>query len=322
MSPRVTIANTAGVIAAVGLAIAVAAYRDPSQPTRAAPAPDPTVDIVSLPDGRRALRDATGALVELRPYHRIVSASILADRVLHELAEPQRVVAVTTYSRAGSPWAYQQADKPALAGLGDLEAVLALRPDLVVTNGIGDTGRIARLRERGIAVFDLGEMRGAASLLRDIHIVAHLLGHPERGVRYATAWQRRFDAVDAALGNRPRRRAMFLTAYAGRIFGGTRGTSYADVLAAAGLVDAAAAEYTGWPQYSSEELLRIDPDLIVTKTGTPGELCRIPGLERLKACRTPGAFIEVDGDLIEDAGPAMLDAAEEIFAAAYPGVRD
>lgn len=321
MSARVAIANTAGVIVAVGLALAAAAYRTPAPRTEAAPTPDAPVEIVSLSDGRRALRDATGTLVELRPYQHIMSASILTDRLLHELAEPQRVVGVTTFNRAGSPWAYQQADKPALAGLDDLEAVLALRPDLVVTNGIGDTARIARLRERGIAVFDLGEMRGAASLIGDIHAVAYLLGHPERGVRYATAWQRRFDAVDAALGDRPRRRAMFLTAYAGRIFGGTRGTSYGDVLAAAGVVDAAAADYTGWPQYSSEELLRIDPDLIVTKARTPGELCRMPGLERLKACRTPGAFIEVDGDLIEDAGPAMLDAAEAIFAAAYPDVQ-
>lgn len=318
MTLRVSIINGAAVIVAIGLALAAVSYQVPPAGPSAAPTPTASVTIVTLPGGRRALRDATGTLVELRPYRRILSASMLTDCLLHELAEPQRIVGVTTYYREQSPWAYQLTDKPALAGIGDLETVLALHPDLVLTNSVGDAARIARLRERGIAVFDLGEMHGVTSLLADIHLVAHLLGHPERGARFATAWQRRFEAVDAALGNRTRRRAMFLTVYAGRIFGGTRGTSYGDVLAAAGLDDVAAADYSGWPQYSSEDLLRLDPDLIVTKAGTPGELCRMPGLDRMKACRTPGAFIEVDGGVIEDAGPAMLDAAEQIFAAAYP----
>lgn len=318
MSSRVSLANGAAVLVAIGLALVAAGYRAPAPPLRARSLPAASVDVVELPGGKRALRDATGHLVELKRYRRILAASLVADRLLHALAEPDRVAGVTTHGRARSPWAYQQADKPALSGIDDVEAVVALAPDLVVASSLSNPAKVARLREHGIEVFDLGPMRGASWLVQDIHEVAHLLGHPERGHRLAAAWQRRFAAVADALDNRPRKRAVFLTTYGGTVFGGTRGTSYGDVLVAAGLVDAAASAYEGWPQYSAEQLLRLDPDVVVTKPGMGHALCRMAGLDALRVCQHPAGFIEIEAGLLDDPGLGMLDAAEQVFAAAYP----
>jgi iron complex transport system substrate-binding protein len=318
VSSRIAAANAAGVIAALGLAVFAAAHGAPRAAIRPHSVLAASLDLVDLPGGRHGLRDATGQIIELAPYHRLVAASTVADRLLHELAEPDRLVGVTSYGRAQSPWAYQLADKPTLASIDDVEAVLSLRPDLVVLNSYGQLNKVTRLRERGIAVFDLGEMRGAELLVRDIRIVAQLIGHPERGERLVTSWQRRFAAIAGALGDRSRKRALYLSTYGGKLFGGTRGSSYGDVLQAAGLVDAAAAAYLGWPQYEPEQLLRLDPEVIVTKPGMAIELCRVPGLDQLRACRTAGAFVEVDGGLLDDPGLSMLDTAEQIFAAAYP----
>lgn len=316
MISRLGALNGLGVVAALGVAV-IAASRG-AQPTRIArPSAVASLDIVAMPDGRRGLRDATGYLVAIEPYRRVLAASTVADRLLHELVEPDRVVGVTAYGRAQSPWAYQLADKPVLAGVEDVEAVLSLAPDLVILNSYGQLGKVTRLRERGIEVFDLGDMRGAEMVVRDIHIVATLLGHPERGQRLAAAWQRRFAAVDDALAA-PRKRAIYVATYGGKLFGGTRGTSYGDVLVAAGLIDVAAVAYDGWPQYDAEQLLHLDPALVVTKPGMGAELCRVPGLDRLRSCREPGGFVEVEGALLDDPGLPMLDAAEQIFAAAYP----
>lgn len=321
MISRSSLVNCAGLVAALGLALIAASHG--ARPVVISARPDATasVEVIELTGGRRGLRDATGQVVELQAYRRILAASTIADRLLHELAEPDRVVGVTAYGRAQSPWAYQQADKPVLPGTDDVEAVLSLAPDLVLLNSHGQTGKVARLRERGIEVFDLGETRGADMLIHDVHVVATLLGHPERGDRLASSWQRRFRAVAGALGNRARKRAMYLSTYGGKVFGGTRGSSYGDILAAAGLMDVAAASYEGWPQYDAEQLLRLDPDLVVTKPGMAAELCRIPGLDQLRVCRTPGSSVEVESAVIDDPGLSMLDAAEQIFAVAYPDTR-
>jgi iron complex transport system substrate-binding protein len=318
---RLALVNALGVAAALGLALVAAAHGTRPELPVAPAAAMASLDVIELPGGRRGLRDATGYAVELKPYRRVLAASTIADRLLRELAEPDRVVGVTAYGRAQSPWAYQQADKPVLSGADDVEAVLSLSPDLVLLNGYGQVSKVTRLRERGVEAFDLGEMRGADLLVRDIHVVAALLGHPERGDRLATGWRRRFAAVAGSLGSRARRRALYLSTYGGKVFGGTRGSSYGDILVAAGLVDAAADAYEGWPQYSAEQLLRLDPDLVVTKPGMRAELCRIQGLGQLRVCQTPTGFVEVDGILLDDAGLAMLDAAEQVFAAAYPDAR-
>jgi iron complex transport system substrate-binding protein len=318
---RVALANGAGVVIALGLALGAASHEPAVPGIATTSAMLSRIQVLELPGGRRGLRDATGEIVELRRYHRILAASTIADRLLRELAEHDRVVGVTAYGRAQSPWAYQLSDKPVLSGIDRVEVVLSLKPDLVVLNSHGQTAKVARLREQGIEVFDLGEARGAADLIDDIHVVAILLGHPVRGERLAAAWQRRFAAVDASLCDRPRKRAMYLSTYGGKVFGGTRGSSYGDVIAAAGLVDIAAIAYEGWPQYSPEQLLRLDPDLVVTKPGMGAEICRLPGVNRMRFCSVPGGFVEVDGALLDEPGLPMLDAAEQVFSAVYSNTR-
>jgi ABC-type Fe3+-hydroxamate transport system substrate-binding protein len=105
------------------------------------------------------------------------------------------------------------------------------------------------------------------------------------------------------------------------MYGGTRGSSYYDVLTYAGLIDVAAKDFQGWPSYSPELLLTLDPEIIVTHTGMRSLLCDRVELGRLRACRPQGDVIEVDGALMSDAGLGMLDAAEVIHHAAYSEVR-
>jgi hypothetical protein len=83
-----------------------------------APAAVTTSRRVRLPDGSFALLDATGQAVPLRPYRRIVSTSVVTDRLLVALCEPDRILAFSSAGGRESPWAYQYAGKPAVEGLG------------------------------------------------------------------------------------------------------------------------------------------------------------------------------------------------------------
>jgi len=80
----------------------------------------------------------------------------------------------------------------------------------------------------------------------------------------------------------------------------------------------AAARFRNWPEYGAEDLLALDPPLIVTKPGMRRAFCAQPGLDHLRACASPNGFIEIPGALLDDPGPAILEAAEAVFAAAYP----
>jgi iron complex transport system substrate-binding protein len=318
---RADLINAAALL--LTLTLSVAAAVDPRR-GRAPPAapdahpPQPRAAPERLPDGREAVRDASGRLVPIRPYRRIVSATLLTDRLLVELAEPDRILAFSAAGARGSPWRHQYAGKPSVDAFGALEPLVALKPDLVLMNTFGKMDRAARLRAAGIEVFDLGEQRGLATLGPTAEALAALTGAPGRGRRLADALRARLGNVAARLGDRPRRRGIYLSAVGGRLYGGTRGTSYHDVLEAAGLADVAAGEHRDWPEYTAEQVLRLAPELVVSKEGGAAALCATPGLAALAACRGSGRLIEVPAGLLDEPGPAMLDAAEWIFARAYP----
>jgi iron complex transport system substrate-binding protein len=275
------------------------------------------VTYVEFEDGVRGVVDATGAAVRIAPYRRIVSGSTAADWLLSELSSPGRVLAYTERSATSAPWKHRFAGKQTVAALSNIEALLAMKPDLVIAESLGDTRRIERLREHGLAVFDIGAMRGTRTLLPAMRRLGALLGHPERGALLARRFRGSLEAIAADLPPGERRQAAYVTIYGDKLYGGTRGTTYHDIVRHAGLEDAAAARYRDWPEYSAEQLIALDPELIVTRRGMGVMLCRQPGLDRLRACRTPGSIVELEGFVLDDPGLGILESAEALHDAVY-----
>jgi iron complex transport system substrate-binding protein len=262
--------------------------------------------------------DATGHALPRSPYRRIASASQLGDGLLLELAEPERILALSHQGRLHDPEAHRYGSRPEAPGPGDLERLLALGADLLIVSHLGAESELARARAAGIAVFDLGEMRGLETLRPSILALAALLGDAARGERLWQRFSRRLRAVAGDMPPAARKPALYVAIYAGKLYGGTRGTSYHDVLSAAGLVDVAAQRYRGWPQYDPEELLQLNPPLIVTETGMGSQLCHNVWLQQLSACAGERAqLIEISSDLIGDPGLRMLDAAEALHERAH-----
>jgi iron complex transport system substrate-binding protein len=307
---RATLANACALAVAVALTIQLGHGR--SRVRAGGPDRPPAV----AADGQSIL-DATGHAVSLRRYRRIVSTNLVTDRLLLELAEPDRILAFSRAAAERPQDGYRYQGKPAVNGFGPVEALIALQPDLVLTNSFGTAGRAAKLRSAGIEVFDLGELRGVRSLVAVAETLGALLGHSQRGRDFAQSFVQRMDNVAAGLAGRPRKTALFLSTVGNQVQGGTSGTALHDVLTAGGLVDVAAAAYRGWPAYSAEQLLALAPDLIVTKQGMSASVCAFPGADHLPVCHAPGRIIELPAELLDEPGPAMLEAAEAIFRRVY-----
>jgi iron complex transport system substrate-binding protein len=271
-----------------------------------------------LPDGSLALLDATGALIPLKPHQRIASGSLLADPLLLALCAPSEVVAFSARAPLARD-AYRYAGKPSLDPTRRLEHLLELRPDLVLVNSLGEHAWIEQLRGAGVEVFDLGPMWGVETFLRNVDAIGYLVGRPDAARELGTRFRSRLAAVARHLAPHERRNALYLGVHGNDLLGGTRGSSYHDVLEYAGLVDVAAQRYRGWPSYDPEALLTLDPEVVVTQTGMRRALCERAELGRLRACGPRGQVIEVEAQRLTDAGFGILDAAEVVHQAAYPG---
>jgi len=269
-------------------------------------------------DETLVVRDSEGIEVPVRPYRRIASVSTIADEVLLEIVEPSRLVAVTSYSVESGyrPWRY--AGKSTVRTSKDVEAIIALEPGIVFVNGFTDLRHLARMRDAGLTVFNLGPMYGLKTLLPNIEQIASVVALPDRGRALASDLVRRLEAVAGGLPTDERKEAVYVGIYGDRLYGGTVGTSVHDVLTAAGIIDVAERSgYSGSPAYSNEQLLSLDPPWIITNE--PGEegLCILPGLEALRACAEHRVRV-VSGDLMSDPGLGMLRAAEAVHEAMYP----
>jgi iron complex transport system substrate-binding protein len=298
---RATFANLLTFLAAIALSLAAVA----GTPTpRAAAAPG---------DGDRAVVDGRGFPIPIGDYRRIVSVTVLSDPLLLELVEPHRFIAACAWSTG--PGAFRLGDRPRIASPQEVEAILALRPDLVIAASGGTSeAHLARLRGAGIAVYDVGDLTGWATCARVIADLGRILGADARARSLLARCQRRL-ALAAAHPPASRQRALYAGIIQDRLFGGTVGTAYHDVLTGACLIDAAAEHHRGWPQYDIEDLLAMDPDLIVLAAGQAAALRRLPGADRLRA-----RLIEMPTDLIEDPGLGIVDAVEWLRLA--PGVHE
>lgn len=317
---RVEWYNLSAAVAAITAAIiaATVGHEDASVVARAS-GDDPTsgAEFVELADGRPALLDADGTPVPLTDYRSIASGSTVSDWLLFELCEPERIRAVTERSLKSAPWRHRFVGKRALASLNNVEALLALKPDLLIIDSFGDPSRVARLRERGITVYDMGQMRGLTTLWPTIERIGALCGRHARARALTDRWRRAMTALAAGVPVNERARGLYLSPYGDKLFGGTKGTGYHDLLHHGGLRDAAAATFSDFPEYNAEQVLGLDPDLIITREGMAGAVCRHAGLSVLRACRQSGAIIELPSFAIDDPGLGLLESIESLYRAVY-----
>ncbi len=253
--------------------------------------------------------DVDGQRVAVQPFQKIVSLGLVSDAALLDVCEPARVAGWSSYTIG--PRARRLSPAPRINGLENIEKIIALAPDLVIVSTYGgEVERITRLRDAGLTVFCLGPMTGLAAYAEDLERIGALVGHHDEARRSADNLRWRLARVSAGLAvDAVRPRALYVSRIGDSLFGGTIGTSYHEILTAGGCHDAAAEQYRGWPQFSVEQLIDLQPDLILTRDGMSADLKRLPGMERLAATR----FIELPGWMLEDPGPSVLEAAEAVY---------
>ena len=191
---------------------------------------------VDAPD---KVTDARGHTAPVRDYARVVSLNTVSDHVLLELVEPDRLVAITELTLTAHPEAFRFGDLVGVGRSDQLETILGLDPDLVLVSAYADEAFMARLRESGIQVFDLGQMRGVATTLDSIRTLGHLLGQPERAAVVADRYQRQLAGLEAAVPEDQRPHGLYLTVYSDVLYGGSVGSSYGDMLRYGGVHDIA-----------------------------------------------------------------------------------
>ncbi len=291
---------------AVPAMLLVAACRGEHEARTSAAAP-----IVLVDDHGDTVRLAT-------PATRVVSLIPSATETLIALGAADRIVGRTRYDLDPAV-----ASKPTVgAGIGpNLEAIIALRPDLVILwsdTKRGDTqSQLTRAGVRTLAV----SLQDTTDAFRALTLISTAVGERARGAALADSLRRTFAAIKASVAGQRAPRVFYVVFNNPPMTTGP-GTFIAQILSLAGGDNIFADAITNWPTIPIEELVRRDPDVIVLPVGemqtSPAtRLQALPGWRDLRAVRE-GHVVTIDADLASRPGPNMGRAAVTLRNLLHP----
>lgn len=182
---------------------------------------------------------------------RVVSLNLCSDQLLVMLA-PEKVAALTVLARDPSLSVVAAEARHLPIVRADAEAVLRLRPGLVLAGAFGAQTTIALLRQLGVPVLTLGSARDFPAIRAEVRRLATVLGVRARG----EALIARMDATLAGV-KRPDHVVRALL-WEPRGYTAGPGSLGDAVLRAAGLVDVGTGARVGL-----EALVAYPPDLLV-----------------------------------------------------------
>lgn len=243
------------------------------------------------------------------PPERIVCLTEETVETLYLLGEAARIVGISGYT-VRPPEARREKPRVSAFTSADIEKILALAPDLVLTFSDLQAEIAADLIRRGIAVHAFNQC-DVAGILAMIRMLGALVGAGDRAAALADRLESGLAAArkrGAGLVRRPR---IFFEEWDDPLISGIGWVS--ELIEIAGGIDIFAERSRKGAArdriVSAEEVIARAPDLIIGswcgKKFRPERVIARPGFAELPAVRT-GAVHEIKSSLILQPGPAAL----------------
>ena len=260
-----------------------------------------------------ALTDDAGRAVQLAaPARRVISLVPSVTETIIALGAGNRIVGRTEYDHDTTLAAVP------LIGRGlspSIEAIIALRPDLVVVWASDKRGDLrSQLEKAGIANLAF-EVQDTADAYRVVKVMGQALGRQAAADSLLAALRASLRETQAIAAKRPRRR-VFYVVYNDPPMTAGPGTFIDQLLDVAGADNIFRDATAKWPTVSLEEVIKRDPDLVVLPVGEMsaqvGERLRgTAGWRDLRAVKN-GCLALVDADLVNRPGTNVAIAARRL----------
>ncbi|HEV8534776.1 MAG TPA: helical backbone metal receptor [Candidatus Limnocylindria bacterium] len=248
---------------------------------------------------------------------RLVSIGPSITAFLFALGAGPRVVGVDDFS-----------DEPAEAATRDkvggikvnFEKVVALKPDLVFSVKFSD-GTIEKLQAASLTVLVV-DPQSVADVARTATLLGKAVGADGEGL--ARSIQQKVDGVKAktaTAATRPRVYHEIDASDPAKIYTVGPGSYINDLIDIAGGTNIAARAPSAYPQFSAEEILKSDPEIIVLAAGEysakPSQVAARQGWSVIAAVKN-GRILTIEPNLINRPGPRVGEAAEAYARLVHP----
>jgi iron complex transport system substrate-binding protein len=278
---------------------------------------DPTDTSASLPASPITVSDDSGATVTLQaPAQKVVSIAPADTEIAYAIGGGAKMVGGTTYDD-------YPAEAKSLPKVGDfsnpsIEKIVALKPDLVLSAGGIQAGLRSKLEKLGMQVFVV-DPTTYGGVMTDITKLGQLMGEEGGAATVVADMTKAKTDVQAKVASLDRP-ATFIEVYSKPLMTAGKGTFIDDLVSLAGGANIGAQAGSGFPNFSSEVLVKDDPAVYVAMAGsqsTPGAIAKRPGYFGLAAVKDGRVYV-VDDNLIARPGPRLAQGLAQLAAMIHP----
>jgi len=267
------------------------------------------------------ITDSRGQEVTLASdVQRIVSLAPSNTEILFALGLGDKVVGVTNF--CDYPEEAKAIEKVGDAMSMNVEKIISLSPDLILAiEGMPEVA--AKLEEVGMPLVVL-QPTDLQSIYETIELVGRATGADEAAEALLASMRQRVDAIGAKMASIEARPKVFYeldATDAAKPYTPGSGTWHDAFIELAGGVNIAGNLDMTWVQFSTEEIIAQDPDLIVLGDANYGvsaaDVAQRPGWDVISAVKH-GAIYPIDDNLISRPGPRVVDGIEALARIIHP----
>lgn len=246
-----------------------------------------------------------------RSPHRVVSLAPSMTETLVALGLADRLVGISDYCPD------VKADPPParVGGLNNLnvEAVLALRPDLVMTVQNREDRSLLALKSHGVELL-ASDPETLDAVFASIESVGDRFGRGEEARTLVRSLKARLAVVADAAAKLPKRPKVFLEVDYPPPWTIGRGSFVRDAVVAAGAENLFDDLPSAYPTVDPEAILARDPDWIVLLHPLDAPLAQRAGFKSLRAVRDGRVVTDFDRDALLHSSPRLIDGIEALAA--------
>lgn len=254
---------------------------------------------------------------------RIISTAPSITEMLYALGLGDRVVADTKFCR----YPPEARLKPKIGDYvhPDLEAIAAMKPDLVIiqTNPVRLRERLSAMHLRTVEV----DQQNIAAIYESIRVVGDAAGVPERAAKLIASIRDGLDAVHARAARLPAVRMMFVVGRSQGRLDGLVVVGHAsflnEVIGVAGGANVFSDALAAYPQVSMEEVIARNPEVVIDMGDMADTVAvsdqhmrdvialwnRVSSIAAVKNHRV----FAIASDMYMVPGPRVVDSARAIF---------
>jgi iron complex transport system substrate-binding protein len=291
-----------------------------SEPTQE-PLPEPTDE---PPPEMMTFEDDMGNTIELEGYPQaIVSLSASTTEILFAIGAGSQVVGRDEYSVYPDE-ALEVTSVGAMWEELPTEAILALEPDLVVAAQIISEDQVMALRDLGLNVYWQANPYTYEELWENLRAFAQLTGHEDETEAMIADLEMRVKTVQQKIAPESYLPSVFYELDAtdpSNPWTTGSGTFIDYIITQAGGFNAASALEGDFAQISAEELIAVNPDIILLADAlygtTPESVAERPGWDVITAVQE-NAIYPIDPNMMSVPGPRLVNALEITAGILHP----